>query len=189
MTRRVGQSRSGAGRSAGGVPAPQRWSAEWWRAVERRRRRFAERLASELAHPDPDGPPGAMSDFVAGAVVGVESWPAAIEAKIAFDEAPTLIKFGAPFGWIEGYGGVVLWVHSPVDDDWSLVVPFDPFVTPVLVCLDDMCADEAMGDHCLGVYDDSPEARNALSDLQTGLIAAFGERRDSRARDWLSRGG
>jgi hypothetical protein len=156
------------------VPDPDRW-----RAAERRRRRLAERLARELAHPDPDAPPGAMSNFVAGTVVRVR-WASAFEAQIAFDQAPSLIAFGAEFGRVEG-GGVVLVVHCIQDsmDDWSLVVPYEPFAAPVLVCVDDMA------EHCMGIYGDSPEARDALSTLHVRLIGAFGNRRDAIARGSL----
>ena len=157
----------------GDVPDPDRW-----RAAERRRRKLAERLARELAHPDPDAPPGAMSNFVAGTVVRVR-WASAIEAQTAFDQAPSLIAFGAEFRRVEGRGGVVLVVHCIQDsmDDWSLVVPYEPFGAPVLVCVDDMT------DHCMGIYSDSPDARDALSTLHTRLIGAFGNRRDAIARN------
>jgi hypothetical protein len=157
------------------MPDPDRW-----RAVEQRRRELAERLARDLAHPDPDAPPDTLSDFVAGNVVQVR-WVSAIDAHIAFDQAPSLIAFGAEYRRFEGRGGVVLVVHCVEDsmDDWSLVVPYEPFTTPVLVCLDDM------DEHCMGVYGDSPEARDALSRLHVRLIGAFGNRQDAIARGTL----
>jgi hypothetical protein len=157
------------------MPGPGRWAA-----VERRRRALAERLARDLAHPDPDAPPGTLSDMVAGAMVRVR-WASAIDAQIAFDQAPSLIALGSAFQRLQGGGGVVLVVHCLADsmDDWSLVVPYEPFGTPVLVCLDDM------GDHCLGVYGDSPQARDALSTLHVRLLAAFGNRSDAIARGTL----
>ncbi len=151
------------------MPDPDRWLR-----IERERRALAERLARDLAHPDPDAPPGALSDFVAATMVRVR-WDSAIDAHVAFDQAPSLIAFGSQYQRIEGRGGVVLVVHCIPDsmDDWSLVVTYEPFGAPVLVCLDDM------GDHCMGVYDDSPTARDALSTLHLRLIGAFGIRRDA----------
>jgi hypothetical protein len=75
---------------------------------------------------------------------------------------------------VEGRGGVVLVVHCLEDsmDDWSLVVPYEPFTVPVLVGLDDMRV------HCTGIYDDSPEDRDALSTLYVRLLA-FGIRHDA----------
>lgn len=142
-----------------------------WRAIEQRRRKLAERLGRDLAYPDPDAPVGTLSDFVAGTMVRVR-WASAIDAHIAFDEAPSLIAFGGEYRRIEGRGGVVLVVHCPEDSiyEWSLVVPYEPFRTPVLVCLDDM------GEHCMGIYGDTPEARQALPDLQVRLIGGFANR-------------
>jgi hypothetical protein len=147
---------------------------EYWRAVEQRRRKLAERLARDLAHPNPDAPAGTLSDFVAGTVVRVR-WASAIDAQIAFDQAPSLIGSGGEFLRFEGRGGVVLVVHCIADsmDDWSLVVPFEPFAAPVLVCLDDMDG------HCMGVYGDSPEASEALSTLYGRLVAGFAAREDN----------
>jgi hypothetical protein len=107
-------------------------------------------------------------------------WASATEAQIAFGQAPSLIAFGAEFSRVEGRGGVVLVVHCIEDsmDDWSLVVPYEPFGAPVLVCVDDMA------DHCMGIYD-SPEARDALSTLHARLIGAHGNRRDAIARGSL----
>lgn len=151
------------------MPDPDRW-----RAIEQRRRKLAERLAWDLAHPDP-AKPGAMSDFVAGTVVRVR-WASAIDAHAVFDEAGSLIAFGGDYRLIEGRGGVVLVLHCPQDSmyDWSLVVRYEPFRTPVLVCLDDM------GEHCMGIYADSPEARQALSDLHVRLIGGFANRQHAK---------
>ncbi|HEY2673119.1 MAG TPA: hypothetical protein VGJ07_22515 [Rugosimonospora sp.] len=149
-------------------------------AAERRRRALAERLARDLAHPAPDAPPGTLSDLVAGTVVRVR-WVSAIDAHVAFDQAPSLIALGSAYRRIEGRGGVVLVVHCIPNnmDDSSLVVPYEPFSSPVMVCLDDMA------DHCMGVYGDSPEARDALSTLQVRLLTAFGGRSDAIARGTL----
>jgi len=152
--------------------------AERWRAVERRRRKLAERLARDLAHPDPDAPPGALSDFVAATAVQVR-WAPAIEAQMAFDQALRVVALGGEVGRVEGRGGVVLWVHAVEDDFWSLVVPFEPFDGPVLVCTDDF------GDHAMWISEDSPESREALSTLHTGLIVALETRRDLIAKGTL----
>ncbi|MEV6926719.1 hypothetical protein AB0M46_19750 [Dactylosporangium sp. NPDC051485] len=148
------------------MPDPDRWHA-----MEQRRRKLAERLGRVLAHPNPDDRPGTLGDVVAGAAVRVR-WPSAIDAHIAFDQAPSLIGMGAQYQRFAGRGGVVLVIHCIADsmDDWSLVVPFEPFTAPVLVCLDDMDG------QCLAVYDDSPEARDALSTLHVRLLRAFGDR-------------
>ena len=157
------------------MPGPDRWYA-----AEQQRRKLAERLARDLAYPDPDAPPDTLSDFVAGAVVRVR-WASAIDAHIAFDQAPSLIALGGEYRRFEGRGGVVLVVHSSEGgmDDWSLVVPYEPFTTPALVCLDDMA------EHCMGVYADSTEAREALSTLHVRLIGAFGNRQGAIARGSL----
>ncbi len=153
---------------------------EHWRAVEQRRRKLAERLARDLAHPDPDASAETLSDFVAGTVVRVR-WASAIDAQIAFDQVPSLIGMGGEFLRFEGRGGVVLVIHCIADsmDDWSVVVPYEPFGAPVLVCLDDM------DEHCMGVYGDSPQASEALSTLYVRLVAAFARREDSIAKGLL----
>ena len=157
------------------MPNPDRW-----RAAEQQRRKLAERLGRDLAHPDPDTPPDALSDFVAGTVVRVR-WQSAIDAHIAFDQAPSLIAFGGEYRRFAGRGGVVLVIHGVEDsmDDWSLVVPYEPFAAPVLVCLDDM------DEHCMGIYGDSPEEHDALSTLHVRLIGGFGNRQDAIARGSL----
>ncbi|RFS40472.1 hypothetical protein D0Q02_30590 [Micromonospora craniellae] len=84
------------------MPDPRRW-----RAIEQRCRKLAEGLGRDLAHPDPDAPPGTLSDFAAGAIVHVR-WASAIDAQIAFDQAPSLIAFGTEYQRFQGRGGVVL---------------------------------------------------------------------------------
>jgi hypothetical protein len=73
---------------------------------------------------------------------------------------------------VRSFAGVVLYVHCVEDsmDDWSLVVPYEPFGTPALVCLDDM------GEHCMGVYGDSPEAHDALSTLHIHMARRYSTR-------------
>ncbi len=170
----------------GDVPGSQRrreeapWEAtsRRWQEVERRRRKRAERLARDLAHPDPDAPPGALSDFVAATAVRVR-WARNVEAKVAFEDAPRVVAVGGDMGRVEGRSGVILWVHSVRDDFWSLVVPFEPFDGPVLVCTDDF------GDHAMWISDDGPEAREALATLHTGLIKALDARADKIAKGFL----
>ncbi len=142
--------------------------ADRWRAAERRRRKLAERLAWELAHPDPDAPPDAFSDLVAATAVQVR-WASAVDAQIAFDHAPRVIALGGRFGRVEGRGGVILCVHCLEGgmDDWSLIVPYEPFTGPVLVCVDDL------QDHCMWISEDDPQAREALSRLRTEIELAF----------------
>ncbi|NLU81091.1 hypothetical protein HCA58_22640 [Micromonospora sp. HNM0581] len=139
-----------------------------WRAAEQGRRRLAERLAWELAHPDPVAPPDALSDFVAAAAMQVR-WASAIDAQTAFDHAPRLVALGGEFGRVEGRGGVIVFVHCLEGgmDDWSLVVPYEPFTGPVLVCVDDL------GDHCMWISEEDPQAREALSRLRTEIELAF----------------
>ncbi|WP_028192427.1 hypothetical protein [Salinispora pacifica] len=139
-----------------------------WRAAEQRRRKLAERLAWELAHPDPDARPNALSDFVAATAMQVHL-TSTIDAQIAFDHAPRLIALGAQFGCIEGHGGVILFVHCPEGgmDDWSLVVPYEPFTGPVLVCVDEL------KDHCMWISEDDQRAREALSRLRTEIELAL----------------
>ncbi|MFI6759456.1 hypothetical protein ACIBF5_10000 [Micromonospora sp. NPDC050417] len=154
-----------------------------WRKDANRRRKLAERLAWDLAHPDPAAPRESLSDFVAGAAMRVR-WASAIEAQIAFEQAPRLIGLGGELGRVEGRGGVILFVHCLRDglDDWSLVVPFEPFTGPVLVCVDDLA------DHCLWVSDDDPQAREALSRLHTEITLALDTRRELDARGGLPPG-
>ncbi|QOC90316.1 hypothetical protein [Micromonospora craniellae] len=78
---------------------------------------------------------------------------------------------------------LVLVLHCPEDSmyDWSLVVRYEPFRTPVLVCLDDM------GEHCMGIYADSPQARQALSDLHVRLIGGFANRQHAKDTGLLPR--
>lgn len=142
-----------------------------WRAAGQRRRRLAERLAWELAHPDPDAPADGLSGFVAGSAMQVR-WASAVEAQVAFDHAPRLIALGGEFGRVEGRGGVIVYVHC-LDggmDEWSLVVPYEPFTGPVLVCADDL------EDHCMWISEDDPPGREALSLLRTEIELALATR-------------
>lgn len=180
-----GLKRDAAGRAAVGIGLVVSGMREVdrWRAAEQRRRKLAERLAWDLAHPDPAAPRETLSDFVAGAAMQVR-WQATIEAQIAFDQAPRLIALGGELGRVEGRGGVILWVHCLPDgmDDWSLVVPFEPFTGPVLVCVDDLA------DHCLWISDDDPQAREALSRLQIEVGLALDTRRELIAKGDLPAG-
>jgi hypothetical protein len=169
----VGQAPWGAGLVVGVVSVADRWHA-----VERRRRKMAERLARELANPDPDAPSGALSDFVAATAVQVR-WARNVEAQMAFDEAPRVVALGGEVGRVEGRGGVVLWVHSGEDDFWSLVVPLEPFDGPVLVCTDDF------GGHAMWITEDGAESEEALSKLHTGLMVALETRRELIAKGTL----
>lgn len=139
----------------------------------KRRRRMAERLATELAHA-PGGRHGTGSDYVASRAVQVRL-SSAVEARAALEEAPTVVSVGRPedVGQVSGSGGVVMYVHGGYFDDWSIVFPVVPFTGLILVCADDL------GDHCMQVHDDSPEARQAVSDLQTGVALALENRRKS----------
>lgn len=151
-----------------------------WRAAEQRRRKLAERLAWELAHPDPDASPGALSDFVSATAMQVRL-ASSIEALIAFDQAPRLIALGGEFGRLKGRGGVILWVHCLEDgmDEWSLVVPYQPFTGPVLVCVDDL------EDHCMWISEDDPQAREALSRLHIEIELAIRTRTELIAKGSL----
>lgn len=150
------------------------YDRDHWRKVERRRELFAERLARELAVPVPDAPRGSMSEFVAGAVVRTP-WEGAVEAHEAFVDAPRLLALGGRFGIIGGYAGDVLYVHQTEGGTWSLVVPYAPWGTPILVCVDDI------PDHCLGIYEDGPEAIKAIAELRSGLERAWETRRWSQS--------
>jgi hypothetical protein len=112
-------------------------TAQRWQEIEQGRRALAERLARELANPDPQAPRGALSDFVAATAVKVRWGGRNIDARMAFEDAPTTVLVGGELGRVEGRAGVVLWVHAPSDGFWSLVVPFEPFRGPVLVRTDD----------------------------------------------------
>ena len=82
----------------------------------------------------------------------------------AFEAAPLVVLVGGEMGRVAGRGGVVLWVHSLSGDDWSLVVPFEPFRGPVLVCTDDFY------DRAMWITGDSPESQAALTKLHTDFI-------------------
>jgi hypothetical protein len=149
------------------VPWPVQRNADTisqhWREVERRRRLLAERLARELANPDPQAPRGAVSDFVAANAVKVR-WARNADAMMALEDAPLTVSVGGEMGRVSGRGGVVLWVHALRDGFWSLVVPYEPLRGPVLVCTDDFFP------HAMWITGDSPEAREALNSLNTNLI-------------------
>jgi hypothetical protein len=159
----------------GPVPRPVQRNAgtisRYWREVERRRRLLAERLARELANPDPDAPRGAVSDFVAANAVKVR-WARNWDAHLAFPDVPGTMSVGGEMGRVQGRAGVVLWVHALSDGFWSLVVPVEPFRGPVLLCTDDFFP------HAMWITGDSPDAREALTNLQTGLIWSLEARAD-----------
>lgn len=140
-----------------------------WVEVERRRRLLAERLARELAHHDPAGPRGRVSEFVAATAVPV-TYKDEPEASWTFLNVADAVRGGASVGRVEGPGGVVMWMHAFTGGDWSLVLPYEPFRGPVLACTDDYYP------YAMWVTDDTPEAREALSKLDMDLIFAF-ERR------------
>jgi len=102
----------------------------------KRRRRMAERLATELAHA-PGGRHGTGSDYVASRAVQVRL-SSAVEARAAMKEAPTVVSVGRPedVGQVSGSGGVVMYVHGGYFDDWSIVFPVVPFTGVILVCAD-----------------------------------------------------
>lgn len=160
---------SGAGLVVGEVSGSLRGDdaassvARRWQEIERRRRALAERLARELANPDPRAPQGAVSDFVAATAVKVR-WARNWDAHTAFEDAPTTVLVGGELRRVTGRGGVVLSVHAVGDSFWSLVVPFEPFRGPVLICTDDFY------DKAMWITGDSTEARDALTSLHTGLI-------------------
>lgn len=173
-----------AGTAGGGPSEMQRgqWPADAvarkWMEIERRRRLLAERLARELANPDPELPPGALSDFVAATAVQVR-WEGSVDAQIAFDMAPRVVALSTGLGRVEGRAGVVLWLHSPVGEFWSMVVPFEPFRGPVLVCTDDFY------EHAMWITDETPESREALSQLHQNLLRSMKTRRAVAARGWF----
>jgi hypothetical protein len=152
---------------------------DWLDEDTRRRRRMAERMAAELAH-TPGGRAGAGSEYVASRAVQVRL-TSAVEAQAALREAPTVISMGPSedVGQVSGSGGLVMYVHGGYFDDWSIVFPLVPFTGLVLVCADDL------EDHCMQVYDDSAEARQAISDLYTGVVLALKNRGEAIAEGWL----
>ncbi|MFI9638969.1 hypothetical protein ACIG87_02715 [Micromonospora sp. NPDC051925] len=154
-----------------GPPEAIMGDVDRWRAAERRRRGLAERLAWDLAHPNPDASRSALGDFVAATAMRVR-WASAIDAHTAFDHASRVIALGGEFGRVEGRGGVIVYVHCLEGgvDDWSLVVPYEPFIGPVLVCVDDL------DDHCMWISEDDPQAREALERLRTEMELAFATR-------------
>jgi hypothetical protein len=157
------------------VPRPVQRNAGtisgYWREVDRRRRLLAERLARELANPDPQAAQGTVSDSVAANAVKVR-WARNRDAHLAFPDVPGTVSVGRKMGQVRGRGGVVLWVHALSDGFWSLVVPWEPFRGPVLLCTDDFFPS------AMWITGDSPEAREALTGLHTGLIWSVAARAD-----------
>ena len=143
-------------------------------AQERRRRRLAQRLALELATASHrEG-----SDFVASRLVQVR-YSSTFEVQSAMSQAPTVVFMGdrADVGVCTGRGGTVMYVHMP--DLWSVVFPLEPFTGLVLVCVDDL------KDHCMQLYDDSPESRAAVDDFHTRVVLALRDRAEYIARGSL----
>jgi hypothetical protein len=143
-------------------------------ADERRRRRLAERLALELATASHTR----GSDFVASHMVQVR-WSSAVEFRIAVGETPTAVFVGDPksLGTFEGDGGVVMYVHLP--DNWSVVFPLVPFTGLILV------TDIDLKNHCMQLYDDSPEAREAVENFRLRVMLALENRAKRIADGWL----
>src|SRR5262249_16838130 len=143
-------------------------------ADERRRRRLAERLALELATASHTR----GSDFVAARMVQVR-WSSTVEFQIAVDQAPTMVFIGDPanLGTFEGDGGVVMVVHLP--DNWWVVFPGVAFTGLILVC------DVDLKEHCMQLYDDSPEAREAVENFRLRVVRALENRAKRIADGWL----
>lgn len=152
---------------------PQRWDS--W-SVERthqqdrldqaaqRRRKMAERLAVELARGG-RGRHGIGSDYVASTAVQVKL-ASSPEAATALQQAPAAIADGGEIGSVTGRA-LVMYVHGRPGDGWSLVFPFLPFTGLVLVCLDDLPG------HCLQIYDDGEQARQAVGELYAAATMAL----------------
>ncbi len=141
----------------------------------RRRKRMAERLAAELAHA-PSGSRGAGSEYAASRVVQVRL-ASSVEAQAALGEAPTVVSTGPPedVGQVTGPGGLWMYVHGGYFDDWSVVFPLVPFTGLVLICSDDL------DEHCLQIYDDSPEAQHAIAELYDRVVLALKNRSEAIA--------
>ena len=170
---------SGSGRDG---DDPVASTAQRWQEIERGRRMLAERLARELANPDPQAPRGALSDFVAATAVKVRWGGRNVDARMAFEDAPTTVLVGGELGRVEGRGGVVLWMHAPSEGFWSLVVPFEPFHGPVLVCTDDFY------DKAMWITGSSPEAQTALAELHNNLIWTLAARAEKIEKGLLPPG-
>lgn len=138
--------------------------------ITARRKRMAERVAAELAHA-PGGSSGAGSEFVASRVVQVRL-TSSVEAQAALREASTVVSMGPPedLGQVIGPGGLWMYVHGGYFDDWSIVFPLVPFTGLVLVCSDDL------DEHCMQIYDDSPEAGQAIAELYDRVVLALKNR-------------
>lgn len=141
----------------------------------RHRKDMAERLAAELAHA-PGGSRGVGSEYVASRVVQARLASSA-EAQSALHEAPTVVSAGPSenVGQITGIGGMVMYVHGGYFDDWSVVFPLVPFTGLVLVCSDDL------DEHCMQIYDDSAEARQAIAELYDRVVLALKNRSEAIA--------
>jgi hypothetical protein len=146
-----------------------------WDEEERRRLRLAERLASELATASHrEG-----SDYVASRMVQVR-YSSTWEVRAALDEAPTMIfmgRYAKDVGAFTGRGGVVMYVHMP--DLWSVVFPLVPFTGLILVCVDDL------KDHCMQLYDDSSEAREAVEYFHARVVLSVRNRNEHIAEGLL----
>jgi hypothetical protein len=141
----------------------------------RRRKRMAERLAAELAHA-PGGSRGSGSEYVASRAVQVRL-ASSVEAQAALRETPVVVSMGPPenVGQVTGPGGLWMFVHGGYFDDWSVVFPLVPFTGLVLVCSDDL------DEHCMQIYDDSAEARQAIAELYDRVVVALKNRSEAIA--------
>jgi hypothetical protein len=63
-----------------------------------------------------------------------------------------------------------------LEEFWSMVVPFEPFRGPVLVCTDDFY------EHAMWITDETPESREALSRLHRRLLMSMQTRSEVTAR-------
>jgi len=144
-----------------------------------RRKSMAERVAAELAHA-PGGSRGTGSEYVASRVVQVRL-ASSVEAQAALQEAPMVVSMGPPenVGQVTGPGGLWMFVHGGYFDDWSVVFPLVPFTGLVLVCSDDL------DEHCLQIYDDSAETRQAITELYDRVVLALKNRSQAIANGSL----
>ncbi|MFC0530243.1 hypothetical protein [Phytohabitans kaempferiae] len=153
---------------------------DWRHPDERRRVALAERLARELAH-NPLGRHGAGNDFVASVAVQVRLSSAveAFEAQQAVQDIRTHVMLSPPsfLGQVTGRGGMVMWVHA---DIYSVVFPFEPFTGLILVCPDDM------HDHCMEIYDDGPETRQAIEGFYDAAVLGLRMRRHWQGRNMVA---
>jgi hypothetical protein len=128
------------------------------------RRALAARLVRELVSTPPhrlrrDG----LTSMVAVEVT-LESAPQvaaalAVAARAARDGPGDEVEFAG------GPGGEVVALHGV---DWSVVFCYLPFTGLVLVCLNDVA------EHCLQVYDDSPDAQTLVTALFEAVIQRLG---------------